>query len=561
MFTTTQQHPADLTRIARPYLMILALTVLTLAVLGSVIHHDFVNYDDDRYIVKNHHLYNGLSWKGIRWALGADLTKPSEYVDYWQPVTLLSRMMDVQLFGLNARGHHTVSLALHLFNVILIFELLWSLTGALGRSAVVAAVFAIHPLMIEPMAWATARKDLLSLFFGLLTLKAYSEKSRLAPFLFSLSLLAKPMLVTLPLLLILWNYWPLNQFRKENMLGILPYGILSLIFGVVPFIGQPRALQILTHDIFLANIPLRYCTYLRKFFYPMDLAIYSPPVQLHLNIVASVLAALFILALSLFFILEIKKYPYLFVGWFWFLIALAPTWGSDRFEDRFMYVPITGLLITLVWGAWDFIWNLRWRKGLAGICALISFGTLTPLSLAQVSYWKNSFTLFEHSLQVNPHNFIAHNQLCAAWLDSHKPRKAASYCQKALELNPGAHQAHYNFALTMQAVGKTKETLEHYEEALRIKKDYFQAHSNLGVLLSKEGHLDEANRHLSEAVRIHPDSGEIRVNFANLLLKQGKKEEAILQYKEALRLKPNSPAMKKFVADLESAQKLSHGKN
>lgn len=563
MFPTTQQHLPDLIspRSARPYLIIFALVVLTLSVLGSVTRHDFVNYDDDRYIVKNPHLYDGVSWKGIRWALEANLTKPSVYVDYWQPVTLLSRMMDVRLFGLNAHGHHAVSLAIHLFNVILIFELLWSLTGAFGRSAVVAGLFAIHPLVIESVAWAAARKDLLCLLFGLLALKAYSEKSCLAPFLFILSLLSKPMLVTMPLLLILWNHWPLNQFRKETILGTWPFWILSVIFSVTPFIGQPRAFQILPPEVFLANIPLRYITYLRKFFYPVDLAIYSPPLEIHLAFRSWFFAAVVLGALTAFVVLKAKKYPYLFAGWFWFLIALLPTLGSDRFEDRFMYVPMIGLLIAIVWGAWDLLSNFRFKKVLAALSVLVFFAVLTPLGRAQVGYWKNSFTVFERSLQVNPVNFMAQNQICAAWLDWHEPRKAASYCREALKLNPRSFQVHYNFALTMEGTGKTREAIRHYHETLQINPEYFQAHSNLGVVLTKQGRWEAASRHLSEAVRINPDSGEIHVNLANVLLKQGKTKEAIFHYAEALRLKPDSPQMLGFVQNLKSAEKMEHEKN
>lgn len=541
--------------------MMLALAALTLSVLGSVIHHDFINYDDDRYIVKNPYLYDGVSWKGIRWALEADLTHPSAYVDYWQPVTLLSRMADVGLFGLNAHGHHAVSLALHLFNVILIFELLWSLTGAFGRSAVVAGLFAIHPLVIEAVAWATARKDLLCLLFGLLTLKAYSENSRLALFLFLLSLLSKPMLVTMPLLLVLWNVWPLNRFQREKLLKTWPFWILSVIFSIIPFIGQPRALHVLPTEVLLANIPLRYAAYLRKFFYPADLAIYCPPLQIHLIFGWWFSAGVILGTLSLFVILKAKKYPYLFTGWFWFLLTLLPTLGSDRFEDRFMYVPIIGLLIAIVWGVGDFLSNFRSRKILAALCALVFFGILTPLGMAQMGYWQNSFTVFERSLQVNPINFMAQNQICAAWLDRHSPRKAASHCQEALKLNPGSPQVHYNLALAMEGLGKTEEAIQHYEKALQIDPKHFQAHSNLGVLLTQRGRWDEASQHLSEAVRINSDSGEIHVNLANVLLKEGKTKDAILQYKEALRLKPDSPAMQRFVGDLESAQKIGHAKN
>ena len=532
--------------------MILLLVALTLFVFRPVANHDFVNYDDDRYVVKNPYLYEGVSWRGIQWALTADLLKPSPYVDYWQPVTLLSRMVDIKLFGLNPRGHHVVNLILHTFNVILLFDLLWSLTGALGRSVFVAALFAIHPLQVEPVAWITARKDLLYLLFGLLSIKAYSERSRLAILFFLLSLMAKPMLVTLPLLLMLLDFWPLNRITdwKKNLISQWPFFAFSAIFSLIPLIGQSRALQILPLPLLLANLPMRYAGYLGKFFYPAQLAVYSPPPVISISLGPWILIVSLLIGVSIIAILNAKRLPYLAVGWFWFLISLLPTIGSDRFEDRFMYVPIVGLLLLGVWGISDFFARLRFQKILAVLTALVIFGFLTPITFAQVSYWQNSFTLFGRSLQVNPKNFLAQNQLCAAWLDRHDPKKAGPHCAAALKINPSSYQIHYNLALAEEEEGKMDEALRHYSETIRLNPQHFQAHSNIGVLLAKQGKLDEGIFHLKEALRLEPDSAEIHFNLANLLLKQHKTQEAIQHYKEALRLKPDSPSLRQFIGIL-----------
>ncbi len=553
MLGTSQQNPSSLIflRRIRPFLILLILAGLTLFVFRSVKHFDFVNYDDDRYLVKNPYLYDGLSWKGVQWAFTADLVKPSPYVDYWQPVTLLSRMLDVQLFGLNAHGHHAVNLMLHTFNVILVFELLWSLTGALGRSFFVAALFALHPLQVEPVVWVTARKDLLCFLFGLLAVKAYTERSRFTLFFFLLSLMSKPMLVTLPLLLILLDFWPLrqNQSPAKSVLSKWPFLVLSAVFALIPLIGQPQALKKAPFELLIANIPIRYENFIEKFFYPAHLAVYSPGtivISLWPWIAASALLAVF----TFFTVVKAKNAPYLAVGWFWYLISLLPIVGSDRFEDRFMYIPIVGLGIVLVWGLWDFLSRFRFQKIAVLFIALTGFGSFIPMTLAQIGTWKNSFTLFERSLEINPVNFIARNQLCAAWLDRREPQKAAPHCAEALKINSYAHEIHYNLALAEEQQGNIEDAIKQYEETLWLDPEHFQAHSNLGNLLAKQRRYEKAVGHFSEALRIEPESAEIHFNLANVLLDQKKNKEAIIHYEEALRLKPRSPSLHQFVGIL-----------
>ena len=530
-------------------LALLILTLLALAVLWPLRNCDFVNYDDDRYIVNNPYLADGLSWKGIRWALSADLIHPSPNVDYWQPVTLFSRMMDVQLFGFDPSGHHRVNLILHVINGLLLFSLFYSLTGALVRSAVLAGLFLIHPLQVEAVAWVTARKDLLYVFFGLLALFAYKiflkrpspKQASWVIFLFVLSLMSKPMLITLPFLLLLMDYWKEGKIKIDAFKGLL-LGI-SLIFSILPFRGQPQALSYFSPLALFLNIPVRYAAHLKKIFTPTSLAVY-PPLR---NIIPSpglvIGTTIFLLLVTLAVIWQAKRRPYLAVGWFWFLIGLLPTVGSERFEDRCMYFPIIGFFLMTVWGVSEWMIKRNFSKPAFTVLILLIFFLIAPVTYAQTQYWKDSMTLFDRSLRVNPENFLAHNQLCAAWSDRREYDKALSHCIEALKIRPGLAEVHYNLGVAYAGKKEWKKAVENYELALSIKPRYAKAHNNLAAALIEVGQTEEALSHFNEALRLEPDSAEVRHNYGLLLMRTGKPEEAMSQFKQVIQLRPDSPVV------------------
>lgn len=534
-------------------LIFLILTLLTLAVFKPVLNYDFVNYDDDKYVVKNPYLVKGFSWKGLEWAFTADLLYDSPYVDYWQPVTALSRILDGQLFGLDAAGHHRMNLIFHILNTLLLFSLLHEMTGALGRSAVVAGLFAVHPLQVEAVAWVTARKDLLSTFFGLLALAAYGKAVKRPSltrrlgvvFLFLLALMSKPMLVSLPFLLLLWDYWPLGRIslnpfvRREWTRALIekaPLFALSLLYSILPFIGQPRILQYASTAVILSNIPWHYLQYLGNFIDPVRLTIDSvfPDAGLHLWQAAG--AGVSLIALTILIVSQAKQRPHLVVGWFWFLFALVPVIGLGRVEDRFMYLPLVGLLVMGTWGIWNFLATRRHRRALAALLAGILFLIFTPRAFTQVHYWKNSFTLFEHVLQLNPNDYVAYNQLCSAWLDEREFEKAKAACSQALKLKPDLTKAHYNLGLALTELGQWDPAIAHYTQALCLQPDYFQALSNLGVVLVKQEKWEEAARQFSAALRVKPDAAEIHRNLGFVLIHLGKREEAKRHFEEAEKL-------------------------
>jgi len=541
-------------------LVLLFLTLLTVAAFWPVRNFDFVNYDDDRYIYQNPHLLEGFSAKGLQWAFTADLMHDSPNVDYWQPMTLLSRMLDVQLFGLDPPGHHRMNLIFHVLNVLLLFSILNRMTGAFWKSAVVAGLFAVHPLQVEPVAWVTDRKDLLSTFFGFLAIGAYWNSverptwkgKATVVILFGLALMSKPLWVSFPLLLLLIDYWTLGRIRFDFFKGLLFF--FSAVFVFTPFRGQPNVLTRSSPLATLLNIPVRYVSYLAKFAYPAKLALYTPG---SMTIPASwsvISATIFLAAVSLGLIGNSERKPSYAVGWFWFLVALLPSLGAERFEDRFMYLPIIGLTITLTWGITDFLAKSRHARPLSAGLVLLLFSSLLPLTRTQLSYWKDSVTLFSRALEVNPKNFLALNQLCATWSDTGEFDKALGVCSQALKLKPDLPEIHYNLGVVYAGKGELKKAIPLYRNSLVLNPNYFKAHNNLAIALIQMEKWDEAIFHLKEAVRLEPDSFESHNNLATALVHVGRPQEAIPHYREALRIRPGAKFVRK---SLRSAEALS----
>jgi tetratricopeptide (TPR) repeat protein len=529
----------------------LLLVLATLAVFGQVRHHGFVTYDDAIYVTENPRVQKGLTVDNVAWAFR------SVDVSNWHPLTWLSHMLDVQLFGMDAGAHHLTSLALHTVNVLLLFLVLDNMTGARWRSAVVAALFALHPLHVESVAYVAERKDVLSTCFWMLTLWAYARyvgrpsfARYCAVFLFlAAGLMAKPMLVTLPFVLLLLDFWPLERRLPVARLVAekLPLVALAALASAVTYAAQKGGgsvapLETMSLGVRTANALLAYATYIRKTFWPVDLACFYPyPRAFDPWRVggAGVLLAL----ISLAVVRLGRRHPYLPVGWFWYVGTLVPVIGlvqvgAQAMADHYTYVPLIGLFIMLVWGADDLLAPWRHRRAALASAGAVVLSACLVTTWLQVARWRSSVTLFEHALAVTADNYLAHNNLGLALQREGKLEQAVAQYSEALRIAPDYADARYNLGVALDKQGRAAEAAAQYSEVLRLVPDHPQAHNNLGNLLSREGDLDAAITHFEAALRALPDYVDAHVNLGAALRQRGEIDRAIAHYGEALRIRP-----------------------
>lgn len=515
-----------------------ALAMVTLLVYLPILRHDFINFDDPVYITQNPNVESGLTWHGMVWAFQIG------YAAYWQPLTWISHMIDCQLFGLNPGGHHFVNLLFHIANVLLLFLLLNRMTGAMWRSAFVAAFFAWHPLRVESVAWAAERKDVLSGFFWMLTLLAYARYAQeqgarnkeqstrsfflffksywIALFFFACGLMSKPMVVTLPFVLLLLDFWPLNRFelpitaRKVTNLLIekLPFFALAMADSIVMFMAQKGnpsvwSLTELPMNFRIENALVSYLRYISKIFWPTDLAlIYPYPHYWPFALV--VFAALFLAVWSGLFIFLARRFPYLAVGWFWFLGTLVPVIGimqvgMQSMADRFSYLPSIGIFILVVWGANDLLNSQRQKIKIAALAGSIALAGCVTVTSMQLKYWQNSLEIFWHTIKVTTDNY------------------AAEDCMGKV----------------LENIGKTDAAEKLYSEAVRIEPDYPAAQFDLGMIQVGQNKPDEASNHLATAVQLLPQDPVMQFDFAVFLAQHGQPDKAAAHFKAALADKPD----------------------
>jgi len=545
----------------------LFLVVATSAAYGDLKNHQFINYDDNVYVTDNPPVQGGLTRTGLVWAF------TTLHTGMWIPLTWLSFMVDSQLFGLHPGGYFLTNLLFHLANVLLLFGWLLRTTRAPGRSFLVAALFALHPLHVESVAWATERKDVLSTCFWLLTMWAYvryAERPRLGRYAlilvcFSLGLMAKPMLVTLPFVLLLLDYWPLGRLSfngpaaaaaspkpdpgvtlKRLLWEKSPLLAIAALSSVVTFYAQKQGmfpLQVLPIPDRLANALVAYVGYLGQMFWPARLAVLYPLPGHHLPIWQAPAAGLALAVLSLLALRQARRHPYLLVGWLWFLGTLLPVIGlvqvgAQAMADRYTYVPCIGLFIVVVWGMADLAARWRAPRFLLPVGAAVVLSALMICTWVQVGYWRDSISLYEHTLQVTRGNPIIRNNLGIALAEQGKTDQAIAHYDEALRLKPDYAEAHNNLGIALDAQGETDQAIAQYGEALRLKPDYADAHNSLGLALAAQGKMDQAIAHYDEALRLKPDYAEAHNNLGIALEAQGKLDQAIAQYDEALRLKP-----------------------
>jgi Flp pilus assembly protein TadD len=562
----------------RELLVCLFLVLATLTVYWQVGNYEFVNLDDDMYITENSHVQEGLSRESATWAFTAtDMAN-------WHPLTWLSYMLDFQLYGLNPKGYHLTNLFFHLANTVLLFLVLRWMTGGLWQSAFVAALFALHPLHVESVAWVAERKDVLSTLFWMLTLWAYLlyvKRSGIRRYvlilvLFTLGLLAKPMLVTLPCVLLLLDYWPLERIhlgqaaisrtapgppaliaqtpRKQAFRLLFektPLFLLAAISSVITFLvqeggGAVGALEVYPIKIRVANALLSYFRYMVKMIWPHNLAIFYPYPGQSLPMWQAAGAGLLLLLISTVVIRAGRRYPYLPVGWFWYVGTLVPVIGlvqvgGQAMADRYTYVPLIGLFIMVAWGVPHAVRNLHYaQSSLASASALLLVVLMVCTSL-QIKHWQNGLTLFEHTLRVTSNNSQIHNNLGNVFTKKGRLQEAISHYTKALEIDPNYAAAHSNLGVALADQGRLEEAIKHYCAALRLKPNSPELHNNLGVALYSRGDVVGAIKNYLSAVQLKPDYAEAHNNLGNALAQQGRLIEAEVHYAKALTIKPDYP--------------------
>ena len=566
----TQLSASKRQQIVRQTFISLALVIATVCVYLPVRHYGFVNLDDDEFVASNPNIEGGLTWQSVRWAFRAGLNHDDRNVDYWRPLSFLSHAVDVELFGLQPAGHHLMNVGIHAAAAVALFLVLQSMTNAPWRCAFVAALFALHPLRVESVVWVTERKDVLSGLFFMLTLGAYTRYVRrplslaryLAVFfLFALALMSKSMVVTLPFVLLLLDYWPLGRTRwvppavagnhvtspparlvKEK----LPLFALAAASSVVTCWGKAGRggidFTLLPLGTRIANALLSYAGYIGKMFWPTRLAVWYP---LHpgLSAATAMVAGIGLVGATIAVIREARRMPWLVTGWFWYLGMLVPVIGvfqgaGEAMADRFLYIPMVGLFIMLSWSVPPRAMERRDLKVIACGAAAAVLVMCVVLSRVQIGYWKDSETLFQHALDVTGDNCVAHNHLGIALEQTGKVREAIGHYERALQINPDYAEAHYDLGSTLAQEGMIPEAIEHLERALQIRPDYAEAHYILGVTLGLAGRTPEAIEHLQYALRIKPDFPEAHCKLGIALGQVGRIEDAIGHYEQALQIKP-----------------------
>ena len=572
--------------------VLVLLTLVTAGVYGQVWNFGFINYDDPLYVTDNAVVQRGFTWEGIRWAFTA-LAAAN-----WHPLTWLSHMLDVSLFGLEPGFHHLVNLLFHLLNTSLLFLVLKTATGACWRSAFVAALFALHPLHVESVAWIAERKDVLSTFFGLLAIGAYcryTQRPGWRKFLpvaifFSLGLMAKPMLVTLPLVLLLMDFWPLGRLkpsmpkassapapageRKKSKkkkqqppttasvksagtgsphLAIvtekIPLILLSALSSLITLYAQQQGGAISAVDAYplgtrIANALASYFLYLVKMVWPANLAVYYPFVK-DVPVWQALAGALLLIAVTFAAVRTARRFPYLLFGWLWYLITLLPVIGIVKvgeaaMADRYTYIALIGPFVAVSWGVYELA--ARWTRGKEAMAAagLMVVTALAAATFVQAGTWKNSATLFRHALAVTENNFMAHTNLAVALIDEGRLDEALPHLETATKIRPDFPNARFNLGVIGMRQGKDDEAMGHFKAALHIDPGFARASHYAGLLHLQRGESAEAVLYFQRALAGGGPDPQVFAALADALAMSSRYEEALSFYGKALVLRPDA---------------------
>ncbi len=552
------------------YIVCLFLVVATLAAYWQVLDNDFVNYDDDKYVTDNISVHKGVTFDSLTWAF------TSTSVSNWHPLTWISHMIDCQFYGLTPRGHHLTNLLFHLANTLLLLLVLVRMTGALWQSSFVAALFALHPLHVESVAWVAERKDVLSTFFMLLTVWAYLlyvKKGKIKRYLlvvlfFALGLMSKPMLVSLPFILLMLDFWPLGRLclihdtrdivtgqqtnERLNIFRLLwekvPFFALAVASCVITFIVQEKAMEPLkaySLQTRIINAFVVYIEYIVNMIWPVKLTVLYPHPGNSLPHWLGVAAGVALISITTLVVCKARKVPYITVGWLWYIVTLIPVIGIvqvgwQAMADRYTYTTLIGLFVIIAWGANDLLSKLPHRKMWLGTLAAILFPVLIVLTWKQVQYWENSITLYQHTLKHTSNNHVIHYNVGVAFDDQDRTEEAIEHYLQALRIRPDYDAAHNNLGTILNKQGRTEEAVKHFQQALRITPDFVEVHYNLANTFCKLDRTEESIDHYLQALRLEPDFESAHYNLGNVFDRQDRTEEAIEHYLQALRINPDS---------------------
>ncbi len=543
------------------FLICLTLTLVTLAVYFQVHNFKFMTFDDFDYVYKNPNIQNGITFKSIQWALTA------RYALNWHPLTWLSHMLDWQLYGSNPAGHHLTNLIFHIANALLLFLVLKRMTNAIWQSAFVAALFALHPLHVESVAWVAERKDVLSTFFWILTMWAYLRYVKhpgvvrylMTMLVFALGLMAKSMLVTMPFVLLLLDYWPLDRIKRVDwktisqlILEKIPFVILSAASAVLTFIAQQSGGVVvslaglsLKYRIYIAFIS--YIEYIRMMIWPAGLAFFYPHPGPNVSVSYALISVVLLLAITVLVILFAKNHRYLFTGWFWYLGTLIPVIrfvqiGEQAMADRYTYITLTGLFIIIAWGLPELLEKLPHRKFILWTSSLIVLSALTVCTYFQTQYWKDTITVCQRALAVTNDNCNAHFCMTKELLEQGRIDEAIWHNTQALRIKPDYIDALSGLGAALHQAGRVDEAVVYYKKAIEIDPRTFEANANLGVVLASRGKFAEAAEHYEIAMKTM-DTPRVHRNYAAALFNLGRFQEAIAHYRKALLIMPNDPVV------------------
>jgi tetratricopeptide (TPR) repeat protein len=540
------------------FLVWVALGLATLIAFESVCSCKFVSYDDYQYVTGNSLVRMGLTRQSVTEAFTTIHASGN-----WHPLTLLSHMADCELFGLNPFWHHFVNLLFHIVNTLLLFEILRRITGAVWQSAFVAALFALHPVHVESVAWVAERKDVLSAFFWMLTIAVYVWYCRrpaigkyvLVILFLCLGLMAKPMLVTLPFVLLLLDYWPLRRFgwaaqnepllqsglncsdlKKVSPVGLIlekaPLFVVSAFFILIACIVQRGVGAMAPAATFplkfrLANALVSYVGYIVKMIYPRRLAVLYPLRLEGLPAWQPIVAFVILAVVSAIVIYAGRRRRYLIVGWLWFLATLVPVIGLVQvgihaMADRYTYLPSIGFFIIITWGTADILGKWRYKETVLKVSAVAVLVILVMCTRAQVGYWQNDFTLYKRAVEVTEDNYIMHNNFGDVLLKKDRPEEAVRHFKEALQINPNHLEARLNIGVVLSKLGKFDEAVECFKEVLRFRRDWPVAYNNLGRAYALLGEYDLAIQNYKEALRLKPNYPAATKNLQAALDEQGK---------------------------------------
>ena len=547
-------------------LICMLIAVITFTVYLQTGDHQFINFDDPSYVTENIHVSSGITGRNIIWAL------TSVDAFNWHPITWLSHMADVQFYGLNPRGHHLTNVMIHSVSSLLLLFLLFRCTGSLWQSAFVAALFALHPLHVESVAWVAERKDVLSAFFWFLTLLFYAEyvmKQKHSMYIltlisFMLGLMAKPMLVTLPMVMLLMDYWPLDRYRhgdREHGLRQLsgrvrplikekiPFFACSLLSGIITIYAQHKggatsSLEALPFSFRIENALVAYVKYIIKTFWPNDLAVLYPitPLLPLWQVIGSFLVLLLISAVA---IRARYRHPSFAMGWFWFLVTLLPVIGliqvgGQSMADRYTYLPVIGLFIMVAWGVPELTKGLQFRKSILVLLAGAVIMASAALTWQQLGYWRDSISLYQHALHVTSGNYVIHYNLGVDLAGKGELDEAIQNYQAAIRIKPNYKEAHNNLGFVLAKKGELDAAIKEYREALLISPNDIKALCNLGDVFVQKGDLDTAIQEYQIALQTDTQNAEVHIKLGNALAQRVDLDAAIQEYLAAIRINPDS---------------------